>query len=126
MFEAVKYQEALRNSPRKKKKKGKQREIVFLKVRSQPHAQTPADSIPLRSSLHSLRQSLNLPELLVKSHVAPNQKTLVEADGRMIFSPGPGGRVSLHRVHRIVLSFRVRLLQHNVSTVWNVSDWKRG
>lgn len=105
-----------------KEKNGKQREIVFLKVRSQPHAQTPADSISLRLSLRSLRQSLIVPELLVKSHVAPNQKTLVEAGGRMIFSPGPEGRVSLQRVHRIVLSFRVRLLQHNVSTVWNVSD----
>lgn len=90
MFEAEKYQEALHNSPQKKN--GEQQEIVFLKVRCQPHAQNPADSILLCTSLCTLHQSLNVLELLVKSHVAPNQKTFVEAVGRMIFPPGPRGK----------------------------------
>lgn len=54
MFEAEKYQEALWDSPLKKN--GEQQEIVFLKVRCQPHAQNPADSILPRT----LHQSLNV------------------------------------------------------------------
>lgn len=88
MFEAEKYQEALRNLPLKKN--GEQQEIVLLKVKCQPDAQNPADSIQLCTSLRILRQPLKVLELLVKSHVAPNQKTLVKAAGRKIFRPEGG------------------------------------